>query len=110
MSDLIRRDDLLADLRTTCDEIRAILKNGANDEYTHQQLSASLAAFYEVILRVKKAPAVDAKIMRHGEWVDGKCSTCGLPIPTDDWQDAIDEEDVRFCYYCGTVMDGGAEG
>lgn len=109
MSDLIRRDDLMADLRTTCGEIRAIIKNGANDEHIIQQLSANLVAFYEAVLRVKKAPAVDAKIMKHGEWVDGKCPTCGRPIPTDDRRDAIFEEDVRFCYFCGTVMDGGNE-
>jgi hypothetical protein len=56
---------------------------------------------------IEKAPAIKAEPVRYGEWVDGNCSTCGLPIPTDDRQDAIFEEDVHFCYFCGTFMNGG---
>lgn len=42
----------------------------------------------------------------HGRWVDGKCSNCGVDIPTDDAHDAIFENECRFCYYCGAKMDG----
>lgn len=45
----------------------------------------------------------------HGQWVDGKCSNCGVDIPTDDAHDAIFETECRFCYYCGAKMDGGAD-
>lgn len=41
----------------------------------------------------------------HGRWVDGKCSNCGVDIPTDDAHDAIFESECHFCYYCGAKMD-----
>lgn len=51
----------------------------------------------------------DWKPVVHGRWVDGKCSNCGVDIPTDDAHDAIFENECRFCYYCGAKMDGGAD-
>ncbi len=54
-----------------------------------------------------KAPAADVAPVVHGRWVDGKCSNCGVDIPTDDTHDAIFENECRFCYYCGAKMDGG---
>ena len=41
----------------------------------------------------------------HGRWVDGRCSNCGVYIPTDDAHDAIFANECRFCYYCGAKMD-----
>lgn len=52
-------------------------------------------------------PAADVAPAVHGRWVDGKCSNCGVDIPTDDAHDAIFENECRFCYYCGAKMDGG---
>lgn len=52
-------------------------------------------------------PAADVAPVVHGWWVDGKCSNCGVDIPTDDTHDAIFENECRFCYYCGAKMDGG---
>lgn len=52
-------------------------------------------------------PAADVAPVVHGRWVDGKCSNCGVDIPTDDAHDAIFENECRFCYYCGAKMDGG---
>lgn len=52
-------------------------------------------------------PAADVAPVVHGRWVDGKCSNCGVDIPTDDAHDAIFEDECRFCYYCGARMDGG---
>ena len=49
----------------------------------------------------------DGRLVGHGRWVDGKCSNCGVDIPTDDAHDAIFENECRFCYYCGAKMDGG---
>ena len=54
-------------------------------------------------------PAADVVPVVHGQWVDGKCSNCGVDIPTDDAHDAIFETECRFCYYCGAKMDGGAD-
>lgn len=56
-----------------------------------------------------KAPTADVTPVVHGRWVDGKCSNCGVDIPTDDEHDAIFETECRFCYYCGAKMDGGAD-
>jgi hypothetical protein len=52
-------------------------------------------------------PVADVAPVVHGRWVDGKCSNCGVDIPTDDAHDAIFEDECRFCYYCGARMDGG---
>ena len=54
-------------------------------------------------------PAADVVPVVLGQWVDGKCSNCGVDIPTDDAHDAIFETECRFCYYCGAKMDGGAD-
>ena len=53
-------------------------------------------------------PAADIVPVVHGQWVDGKCSNCGVDIPTDDAHDAIFENECRFCYCCGARMDGGS--
>lgn len=53
------------------------------------------------------SPAADVVPVVHGRWVDGKCSNCGVDIPTDDAHDAIFENECHFCYYCGAMMDGG---
>lgn len=45
-----------------------------------------------------------SKKRRRGQWVDGDCSECGYPRPTDDRVDYISEEDCRFCYHCGADM------
>lgn len=58
---------------------------------------------------IEDAPAADVAPVVHGRWVDGKCSNCGVDIPTDDAHDAIFENECRFCYYCGAKMDGGEE-
>ena len=53
-------------------------------------------------------PVADIVPVVHGQWVDGKCSNCGVDIPTDDAHDAIFENECRFCYYCGARIDGGS--
>lgn len=57
--------------------------------------------------KVCSAPAADVAPVVHARWVDGKCSNCGVDIPTDDTRDAIFENECHFCYYCGAKMDGG---
>lgn len=61
----------------------------------------------DVICEVDAQTAADVAPVVHGRWVDGKCSNCGVDIPTDDAHDAIFENECRFCYYCGAKMDGG---
>lgn len=53
---------------------------------------------------IEHIPAADVAPVVHGQWVDGKCSNCGVDIPTDDAHDAIFENECRFCYYCGARM------
>ena len=52
-------------------------------------------------------PAADVAPVVHGRWERGKCSNCGVDIPTDDARDAIFGSECYFCYYCGARMDGG---
>ena len=56
---------------------------------------------------ISDMPAADAAPVVHGQWVDGKCSNCGVDIPTEDAYDVIFGNECRFCYYCGAKMDGG---
>ena len=69
------------------------------DELLHH--SRPLAIAYLALTEDAAVPVT------HGRWVDGKCSNCGVDIPTDDAHDAIFEDQCRFCYYCGARMDGG---
>lgn len=63
--------------------------------------------FDEAVDRVENFPAADVAPVVHANWVDGKCSNCGVDIPTDDAHDVIFGSECRFCYYCGAKMDGG---
>lgn len=58
---------------------------------------------------VASSPAANVAPVVHGRWIDGKCSNCGVDIPTDDAYDVIFGHECRFCYYCGAKMDGGAD-
>lgn len=54
-------------------------------------------------------PAADVAQVVHGRWIDGKCSNCGVDIPTNDAYDIIFGSECHFCYYCGAKMDGGVD-
>ena len=49
----------------------------------------------------------------HAHWTDSKadrkhcrvCSNCGSVLPSDTSIDALWEQDNRFCYFCGAIMD-----
>ena len=62
---------------------------------------------WNICADIKAIPAADVAPVIHARWVEGKCSNCGVDIPTDDAHDAIFESECRFCYYCGAKMDGG---
>lgn len=44
--------------------------------------------------------------IKQGRWINGDCSECEFPIPTDGRIDYIAEADVHYCYNCGAKMDG----
>lgn len=52
-------------------------------------------------------PDAEVAPVVHARWVEGKCSNCGVSIPTDDAHDIIFDDECHFCYYCGAKMDGG---
>ena len=62
--------------------------------------------FQTAVDYAKEFSAADVAPVVHGRWIDGKCSNCGVDIPTDDAHDAIFEDECRFCYYCGARMEG----
>lgn len=90
MAEYMERDAFL-------DDISATVKHRGMGEIIGQTL----------MRYVKRQPAANVAPVVHGRWVDGKCSNCGVDIPTDDAHDAIFENECRFCYYCGAKMDGG---
>ena len=81
-----------------------ILRNEAIAELRHRCYPCG-----EGIEAINSIPAADVVPVVHGRWVDGKCSNCGVDIPTDDSHDAIFENECHFCYYCGAKMDGGVD-
>ena len=48
-------------------------------------------------------PAADVAPVVHGRWINGRCSNCGVDIPTDDAHDAIFEEVSRVTVGCRQV-------
>ena len=48
--------------------------------------------------------ALREKQLVHARWVDGKCSNCGVDIPTDDLYDVIFGNECHYCYSCGAKM------
>ena len=80
-------------IRRTCDEVYA-------NDWQHPLILA-MASMYGIVV---DAPTIEP--VKHGKWINGDCSECGFPIPTDDRIDYIAEADVHYCYNCGAKMDG----
>jgi hypothetical protein len=51
----------------------------------------------------------DGRMVERGAWINGYCSNCNSPIPTDNKDDYIAKNECRFCYYCGAKMEEAAE-
>lgn len=84
--------------------LKAVEKYGLTNGFAwgkHTGLAICIAS------EIADIPAADVAPVVHARWVEGKCSNCGVDIPTDDAHDAIFESECRFCYYCGAKMDGG---
>ena len=58
----------------------------------------------EEVQELAKAKA-DGRLVERGTWINGYCSNCNSPIPTDNKDDYITKNECRFCYYCGAKME-----
>ena len=66
-----------------------------------------------IMLRFEKAlnavPNADVAPVRHGRWLDGKCTVCGWEEPDVGTWDGYDADawiDTPYCPNCGAIMDG----
>lgn len=103
MDEYISRKAAIAYIREQSEECQKAFEELGGESGIYADAYNDLAEdFYSI-------PAADVAPVVHGRWVDGKCSNCGVDIPTDDAHDAIFENECRFCYYCGAKMDGGVD-
>lgn len=101
MDEYISRKAAIAYIREQSEECQKAFEELGGESGIYADAYNDLAEdFYSI-------PAADVAPVVHGRWVDGKCSNCGVDIPTDDAHDAIFENECRFCYYCGAKMAGG---
>ena len=101
MAEHITREAAIAYIREQSEECQKAFEELGGESGIYADAYNDLAEdFYSI-------PAADVAPVVHGRWVDGKCSNCGVDTPTDDAHDAIFENECRFCYYCGAMMDGG---
>lgn len=100
MAKYVKRDDALCAL----EQINPVDYGAMWDYEAHHYAGECLRDCKEAIENIH---AADVAPVVHGRWVDGKCSNCGVDIPTDDLRDVIFESDCHFCYSCGAKMDGG---
>ena len=100
----IEREALLEDIGET---VLFSVRGGA------ELPTPEMRGYNKVINRIKSAPTADVVEVRHGEWVDCKCSACGEVSPTirfNEWE--MDYQIVKspYCPNCGAKMDGKGEG
>lgn len=55
--------------------------------------------------RLERLPAADVVEVRHGRWINGRCSECGEHAPF--WSMASTYHLSKYCHGCGAKMDGG---
>lgn len=56
---------------------------------------------------IDEAPTVEER--QHGYWKNGCCIVCGESAATDGHFDFIPEEEQKYCWNCGAIMDGESE-
>ena len=57
-----------------------------------------------------RVESADVAPLRHGRWLDGKCTVCGWKEPDVGTWDGYDAEawiETPYCPNCGAIMDGG---
>lgn len=64
-------------------------------------LEKTVAAVFE------SAPAADVTPVRHGRWINGRCSECGEHAPF--WAMAATYHLSKYCHGCGAKMEGGTD-
>ena len=74
----------------TLEYVREWLKDNRAHEDDNQAMTLAIEALRE------KQQREDA-----GAWLNGLCSRCNAPIPTDHKYDYLDVEDNNYCYNCG---------
>ena len=84
-----------------------IERNVAIARLTALEIGNPCATMTDAKRQIADTRPADVVPVVHGRWVDGRCSNCGVDIPTDDAHDVIFGSECRFCYYCGAKMDGG---
>lgn len=104
MAECIEREAAIEEKQIAIKELCPVGRYGRG--YVYGSDREKYDAWDEIIDALENIPSDDVAPVVHGRWVDGKCSNCGVDIPTDDAHDAIFENECRFCYYCGTKMDG----
>lgn len=74
-----------------------------------EQFEDSTSAIPEKLarIRIKEIPATDVVEVRHGRWINGRCSECGEHAPF--WSMASTYHLSKYCHGCGAKMDGGQE-
>lgn len=75
-------------------------------KYTKIQLekSACSAKYMTTKASNECVPSADVAEVRHGKWINGKCSECGGDAPF--WPMATTYYRSNFCHNCGARMDG----
>lgn len=64
--------------------------------------------FCELIYAIEKERPADVAPVRHGRWLDGKCTVCGWEEPDVGTWDGYDAEawiETPYCPNCGAIMD-----
>ena len=105
MPEYIEREAAIAIIEEKQKELCPVGRYGRG--YVYGSDREKYDAWDEIIDALENIPAADAVPVVHARWVDGRCSNCGVDIPTDDAHDAIFENDCHFCYCCGAMMDEG---
>lgn len=84
------------------------------DEYIRrgeaiEQFEDSTSAISEKLarIRIKEIPAADVAEVRHGRWINGRCSECGEHAPF--WAMATTYHLSKYCHGCGAKMEGGQD-
>lgn len=68
-------------------------------------------ACFAISIYVDGMPTINAEPVRHGKWISQNnsshkfCESCGVGFNIHFYE----ENDYRFCPYCGAKMDGGGK-
>ena len=84
------------------EEIEQKIQDGLNNLVLGHDAIEILGMIYEM-------PSADVAPVRHGRWLDGKCTVCGWEEPDVGTWDGYDAEawiETPYCPHCGALMDG----